>query len=371
MELKSVKVSIITVTYNIVSTVEQTIESVLNQTYDNIEYIVVDGMSTDGTWEKICKYKDKVNILIHEKDKGLYDAMNKGIEKATGDIIGIVNGDDWYEKDAVQTVVNNFQDSIDVLYARMNIIGINGKTLQISGYNDINDIWYRMIPHPTVFVRKSVYDKLGKFDLTYSIVADYELIFRFYLGKANFKYIDKVITNFRKGGLTTQKQIDCAKELKTISMLYLYKCPNKEKYKKLIESSYDQVKLIASYEQNNHRFKDMLMRAFSTKGEDISVFGAGIWGQRCAEKLLQCGIKCHYFVDNDSKLHGKIINNIEVITPKQLQNMKCNIIIALKFGYEEIGEQLRRMKNPNLKWIRMFDLYYEGQEVEKNEDSTC
>ena len=91
------KVSIITVTYNVIETIEQTINSVLNQSYENIEYIIVDGMSTDGTWEKICQYKNRINSLVHEQDRGLYDALNKGILLATGEIVGIINGDDAIE----------------------------------------------------------------------------------------------------------------------------------------------------------------------------------------------------------------------------------------------------------------------------------
>lgn len=148
------KVSVITVTYNTTETIEQTITSVLEQSYKNIEYIIVDGMSTDGTWEKICKYKDQIHKIIHEKDKGLYDAMNKGISLATGDIIGIINGDDWYETDSVENVVNAFHKNIDVIYGNMRMIGCEGIAEQICDYVDIRDIWYSMIPHPTVFVRK-------------------------------------------------------------------------------------------------------------------------------------------------------------------------------------------------------------------------
>lgn len=357
-----VKVSIITVTFNVVNTIEQTINSVLNQTYDNIEYIVVDGMSTDGTWEKICQYKDRISVLVHEKDKGLYDAMNKGIARATGDIIGIVNGDDWYEIDAVETVVNNFSDNIDVIYARMNTIGNNGNVSQVSGYDDINDIWYKMIHHSTVFVKTSVYDKYGTFNLDYPIVADYEMIFRFYLAGVRFKYIDKVITNFRRGGLTTKRQFACAKEVKKISMRYLDRCPEKDKYLHLIDDSYNRVKLVATYKQDNESFQRMLDLLFAPKVEGVCIFGAGTWGKRCAEKIKECGILCDYFIDNDLNKAGSIIDGVEVISSERLENMECNIIIALADGYVEICNQLNAMGNPKLHWIRMFDLYDESQE---------
>ena len=95
-------ISIITVSYNAVKTIEDTITSVLNQTYSNIEYIIIDGASTDGTLEVIKKYQDDISIIVSEPDKGIYDAMNKGIERANGELIGIINADDWYEANAVE-----------------------------------------------------------------------------------------------------------------------------------------------------------------------------------------------------------------------------------------------------------------------------
>lgn len=360
--MKNIKVSIITVTYNVVNTIEQTINSVLSQSYDNIEYIMVDGMSTDGTWEKICKYKDRISVLIHEKDNGLYDAMNKGISRATGDIIGIINGDDWYEQDTIVTVVNNFQDDTDIVYARINIIGFDGSVITVSRRDNIDDIWYRMIPHSTVFVRKCIYDKYGTFNLNYPIVADYEMIFRFYLAGAKFKYIDKVVTNFRRGGLTTKRKFACAKEAKEVSMLYIDECPEKDKYLQLIDNRYNRAKLVGAYEQNYKRFKEMLNLLFSCKVERVCIFGAGIWGKRCAEKLKQCNILCDYFIDNNPNKLGTIIDDVEVISPERLKKMECNIIIALANGYDEICDQLNKIGNPKLHWIRMFDLYEESQE---------
>lgn len=355
--MKNMKVSIITVTYNVVNTIEQTINSVLNQNYDNFEYIIVDGFSTDGTWEKICKYSDKISVLLHEKDEGLYDAMNKGIALATGDIIGIVNGDDWYERDALVTIINNFQDDTDILYARMNIIGHDGAVQMISPPDKIDDIWYRMIPHPTVFVRKCIYDKYGTYDLKYPIVADYEMILRFYVAGVKFKNIDKVVTNFRLGGLTTKRQLACAEEVKKVSMLYIDKCPEKDKYLQLINNRYHRV---AGYGQNNKKFVERLDSLFACKVNRVCIFGAGNWGKKCAEKLKQCNIVCNYFIDNDPNKHGTVIDNIEVISPEWLKEMECNIIIALADGDDKICEQLNKMRNPQLHWVRLVDLYDES-----------
>lgn len=352
------KVSIITVTFNASDTIEQTIDSVLGQTYNNIEYIIVDGMSTDGTFEKICKYKNRVAKIMHERDNGLYDAMNKGISCATGQVIGIINGDDWFDKDAVANVIDALDDSTDIVYGKINICGCDGSIKSTSAVK-IDDIWYRMIPHPAVFVKKKIYDLYGTFNLSYSLSGDYDLILRFYNEGVRFKYLDKILANFREGGLSTRRRIDGVKEAKKIWMKYSDNCPDKPKYLQLINDSYNCAKMAEVYEQSNEDFRTMLNSSFAENITNVIVFGAGVWGRRCAEKLRRCNITCNYFVDNNSEKHGNRIDNIEVISPERLLDMKCNVIIALGVGCNEVCNQLKIMANPNLKWIRMFDLYEE------------
>lgn len=353
------KVSIITVTYNAAETIEKTITSVLVQSYKNIEYIIVDGISTDGTWEKICKYKNQIHKIIHERDNGLYDAMNKGISLATGDIIGIINGDDWYETDAVENVVNAFRNNVDVIYGDMRVIGDNDSTGQICDYVDMSDIWYSMIPHPTVFVKKHIYNKFGKFNLNYPIGSDYELILRFYTKGVRFQYINKVLANFRRGGLTTEKWFECAREVKEVSMTYTDQCPEKDKYLTSIAERYNSALMRAAYEQSDEIFKVNLDKAFIHKDNILCIFGSGIWGRRCAEKLKRCGIQRYCYIDNDIRKQGKQIDGYEILSPDKLQEMECNIIIAVSDRYDDISRQLTRIGNHQMQWIGLFDLYKE------------
>ena len=126
--LNNVKVSIITVSFNSVKTIEQTIKSVINQTYKSIEYIIIDGASTDGTQQVIEKYKDRISFYVSEKDDGLYYAMNKGIEHASGDIVGIINSDDWYVEDAVENmVVCMLETDADLAYGKVVNINTDGR----------------------------------------------------------------------------------------------------------------------------------------------------------------------------------------------------------------------------------------------------
>lgn len=193
------KISIITVCFNSEKTIRDTIESVLKQTYKNYEYIIVDGKSSDNTLNIINEYK---NIkLISEKDKGFYDALNKGINIATGDIIGIINADDvLFDENVFQTVIDNYDKETQVLYANVKYYNEDfTKVIRdyISGYKYSN-AWCPA--HPSMYVRKQVYDTLGTYNLNYRIVADYDFMVRCNINNVNYKYVDSYFVKMRYGG---------------------------------------------------------------------------------------------------------------------------------------------------------------------------
>lgn len=199
-------VSIITVCYNSEKTIERTIQSVLRQTYSNIEYIVVDGGSTDRTLEIIHEYaeefKNRIKV-VSEKDNGIFDAMNKGIRMANGKLIGIINSDDYYEKDAVENSVNHLDiQRQQISYGMMRALD-NGieKKIEMESHNFLAQT---MIPHCTCFVPKAIYEKYGVFNLKYKYVADYDLMYRYFLTKEiEFVPIYCVIANFSEGGASS------------------------------------------------------------------------------------------------------------------------------------------------------------------------
>nr|WP_067063015.1 glycosyltransferase family 2 protein [Mucilaginibacter sp. L294] len=197
-------VSIITVVYNAASTLEQTITSVLGQSYSNIQYIVIDGGSTDGSVDLITKYSDRIAYWISEPDSGIYDAMNKGLKIANGELIGIINSDDWYESDAVVTMVEAFQTHplTDIFHGILRFIGSNEQLQHVAGH-PVTFLKTGMIEHPTCFVRSNLYRKLGFFDKTYRAAADYEFVNRALKNGAKFRFIEKIIANFRAGGITS------------------------------------------------------------------------------------------------------------------------------------------------------------------------
>jgi len=194
-------VSIITVVFNGAKTLEQTIQSVLNQTYSNIEYIIIDGGSTDGSINIIKKYQDKIAYWVSEPDKGIYDAMNKGIAKATGEWIGIINSDDWYEKDAVQHVISaSIQyPEVSVFHGLQRYIKQDESLLLVCGASSSN-LTNTMFEHSTSFVKRECYSTYGKFNDSYKIAADYDLMLRLYKKEIQFYLIENVITNFRLTG---------------------------------------------------------------------------------------------------------------------------------------------------------------------------
>lgn len=192
--------SIITVVYNGANTIEKTINSVLNQKYPNIEYIIVDGGSNDGTVEIIKKYENKISYWQSEPDKGIYDGMNKGIDLAHGMFINFLNSGDFFDVDAVETVYNSYKNSnnIDIFYGMMRVFDQQNKYLWVYG-RTVNFLKSAMIAHPTCFVRKNVY-KENKFDITLRSAADYDLFIRLYQKGYNFSFIEKIYVNFILGG---------------------------------------------------------------------------------------------------------------------------------------------------------------------------
>ncbi len=202
------KISIITVTYNSAQTLEQTIQTVLAQTYPNVEYIIVDGKSIDNTLAVIEKYRDRIATVVSEKDDGLYHALNKGIALATGDIIGILHADDFYIDNSVLTkVAETFTSKkADAVYADLYYVDKDNtdkivRTWRSGEYKTANFLWGWMPPHPTFFVKRDVYIKHGAFNLTLRTSADYEIMLRLlYRHKIKAAYLQKFIIKMRVGG---------------------------------------------------------------------------------------------------------------------------------------------------------------------------
>lgn len=205
------KVSIITVSFNSAKTIASTIDSVLSQDYPNIEYILVDGGSTDGTVDIIQQNQSRIGKWISEKDRGMYDAMNKGIAMATGDVIGILNSDDVYMNTHVISELIELMQSkrAQVVFADLILVDQfdDQKVLRYydSGHFHPNKFKYGWMPaHPTVFVKRELYEAVGNFSTTYQIAADYEMLIRILaIQRARYAYLPKPVVRMRAGGVST------------------------------------------------------------------------------------------------------------------------------------------------------------------------
>ncbi len=207
-----IKISIITICYNSSKSIADAIDSVLDQTYPNIEYLIIDGKSKDNTVEIIQSYGDKISRFVSEPDKGIYDALNKGLKMASGDVIGFMHSDDIFANSSIlEKVAHLFESNpIDSVYGDLqyvykhdtNKILRHWKTGEYSRAK-LKMGW--MPPHPSFYVKKSVYDKLGGFNTKYRIAADYDTMLRF-LGKHQIssKYLPEVMVKMRVGGASNR-----------------------------------------------------------------------------------------------------------------------------------------------------------------------
>lgn len=210
MEVQDFKISLITAVYNAENTIARCIESVIAQNYKNLEYIIIDGGSTDHTLQIIDQYKDHINIFISEPDNGVYDAMNKGIKHASGHVVGTLNADDFFAANDVLAAVSKAftEEKAAILYGNLNFLKLNGKVfrkwtnkLYTPGLFGLG--W--MPPHPTFYCKRQLFEQLGYYSLEYGTAGDYELMLRF-MHRNNFKvyYLNKLMVNMQRGGMSNK-----------------------------------------------------------------------------------------------------------------------------------------------------------------------
>lgn len=197
------KLSIITVCFNSEKTIEETINSIIYQKTKDVEYIIVDGASTDKTMEIVGKYKDSIDKVISEKDNGISDAFNKGIDLAEGEIIGIINSDDMILPGAIDTLINEIKPETDIYFGQGIRYFSKDKCKRYLVDSDYQSLHTTMsFCHPATFVKKSAYDKWGDFNTNYKFVMDRELLLRMLNRGAKFQYTDSYLVVYRMGGMS-------------------------------------------------------------------------------------------------------------------------------------------------------------------------
>lgn len=206
------KISIVTATFNSARTIADTLDSIAEQAFDNVEHIVIDGQSRDGTLPILYSRKDRISRIVSEPDRGIYDAMNKGIALATGDVVGLLNSDDVFaDRNSLLAVASAMQDAdIDCCYGDLVYVDSSdlGRIIRYWKSRPFAPGLFRkgwVPPHPTFYVRRHVYERYGGFDLTYRLAADFELMLRF-LEKHRVRsvHIPRVLVKMRLGGATNR-----------------------------------------------------------------------------------------------------------------------------------------------------------------------
>lgn len=201
------KISIITITYNSEKTLEETIKSVVSQNYDNFEYLIIDGGSTDKTLDIVNRYREHISFVLSESDRGISDAFNKGVKNATGEIVGIINSDDLLLPNALSNIAKAYESDVDVY--RGNTIAwddVNGTKIKDVPRMEfrVNSLITGNVCHQSTFVSKAAYLNYGLFREELRYMMDVDLLIRLYEGGAKFKYINKDLAVSRMGGVTDQ-----------------------------------------------------------------------------------------------------------------------------------------------------------------------
>lgn len=373
------KISIITVSLNMVDTIECTIKSVISQECDELEYIVIDGGSDDGTVDIIHKYEDYISYWCSESDNGIYDAMNKGLTVATGDIVAFLNSDDWYEENALKTVTAQFDEETDVLCGQVKAYK-KGQLIGIEPNRKIpcEELFMGMCYcHQAIFTRRQVFEQYGYFDTRYMIAADYDWFLKLYVNGIRIKAVDVILANYNKAGISNQRLQTVFSEFYEIGRKALSQ--NKQ-------MSEDEKRICIARQRENYKsnmayaiMNVILESAFSNEqkalekrlsGNRYIIFGTGIRGEKYVKLLLKCHADIQYAWDNNEKLWGTKWNSLFVDKPCR-ENVKNSIIIVTSVKFKrEMAIQLKNMGlKENEDYIYGDDLFadlYEWKELEKN-----
>lgn len=332
------KFSVITVVKNAHNVIEKTILSVINQHGVDVEYIIVDGASTDGTLDIINKYKDNISCCISEEDSGIYDAMNKGVSKAHGDIVCFMNAGDWYEDEVFQMVERVMKDS-DIVYGRVNCItdGQRNGFVGISEYTDQETLrLYNLYCHQGLFIKKTLFDKYGFFDTNYKIYADYEWNLRVFSQGIKFNVIPQIVANFLDGGISTVRTWNSVNEMISIKKKYA-----NDDYKDEINRMCHISKLEFKFEYMLNNLKKSLKNLIDKDGQ-YYVWGTGKYGGWCCEYMAINNIHPIGFIDSSmshDEFEGFSVYHPDQIFSSSLIENKTIIIATIKYE-DEIKEKI-------------------------------
>ena len=357
--MEKIKISVITVSLNAEKTIEQTIKSVVSQNYDNIEYIIVDGASEDGTLDIVRKYEDNVAYWTSEPDDGVYDAMNKGLACCTGDIIAFLNSDDCYVEGAIKYVADFYENykETEVLCCEVLINKDGNKTSHYNAWEKYPEKLREgvmMYCHQGIFATRNCFERYGFFDSKYKIAADYAWLLNIYNHDIQICYSPQVVAEFGYGGLCTTEHFVTADEVEHIAikaaddLLKNKKISRKEyislnqKIKKMAKKRY-----LNGYanlgDKKAVRIKSTVIEKKRLLEQKYSIFGMGENGYNCLKVLQKLGMQVDCLYDNNSLKWGKEVEGIIVKNPQEILNSDSIVLVASQYYEEEIFNQMNEM----------------------------
>lgn len=338
MELKF---TVITVTYNCASTIERAIKSVLSQKYHNIEYIIIDGKSTDGTKEIIQTYENQLAYWVSESDTGIYNAMNKGISHATGDIISFLNGDDWYLNDSVFNKIYDLFDGSNAQIVAGRVTS-EGNPRRIIMKEDLDILYYKMVlPHQAIFTRKKIFEKYGYFNEEYKTAGDYEWLLRLYTKGIPITCTDIIVAEFSLGG----RGFGCEAiiEQRKVSLKYLNALNKMNLYEKVQEEYLLEIAVFIT-DRLISKKDEIITQVLKENGisNDCFIWGTGYYGDKCRKLFESVHFNIKAFLDNDKNKIGNLNNGIPI---KNISECEINTIIVISTCdyYKEISKQLENL----------------------------
>ena len=348
--------SVITVTLNCAETIEKTISSVLQQKNDEIEYIIIDGGSTDGTQDIIKKYDNEITYWVSEPDNGIYDAMNKGISIASGEWISFINGNDWYENNVFQDVKNvatNCKESI--IYGWVNQVSdgeIKGY-LGISHEVDTEELhFHNLYCHQGLFLRRQLFSLVGNYDTNYKVYADYDWILKAHqLGYVPY-LLNKTVANFTMGGIS-QSDNESDEEMGIVIRNYR----KHKKFPPYLEKRRGRAEYVMIKKKMPSKLKELFICY-----KKLYLWGLGNYGIECFEMLSSLGISVEGIILTAPDMHKW--NNVPIYSSEEVfymnvfkDDLQTGVLIATEDYEEEIVDLLKEKGVNENKYIRMSQLY--------------
>ena len=354
------KISIITVCLNSVNTIEQTIKSVISQKTSEVEYIIVDGGSVDGTVDIINMYRDYLSYYVSERDDGIYDAMNKGIRHASGDIIGMINSDDWYEPGAFDEVIRLMSDNdACIVSGGIRTWDEQDEVVSEKIFPSMDPIEGMAWGHPAIFARRILYDVYGLFDTSYRIAADYKWLLTCYLLGSRFIYTDRILANFRTTGISNKDYLLLVKENFRLKkeVLTEHRSILNIEVEEIIQKEAAKLEYeFARASLRSERGKELLLHVLHDLevSREVCLLGYGMWGRKIYDLLKTTDISVKRIYDNnlevqnveDNQTTGRIEPLNTALPPEN------TLIICVEKQNEGIRDQLNGLGIHNYVFIR-------------------